>query len=303
MCNSPRLQRRRRGALKQSTNGNGSNALTRSLAASTAAHNEMEVVLFGSNPAPRRTLKGSGLESSALGVLNRYVDRLVPVVCRDAIDGSDVWKTVAFTFLESLVRVSRLEKAHRVLGIISRQGFLQHFVHSVAEGDDQLAALTVFQKPLIRYTSTRRKCLFLSRLPKHDKERTDWDVRILDVLTKCEFLNARPEKDIDFRNLESFLPSALERYHQILVPALEVATSVVSTIGSDSPNVAKQALSFVLARRETCLSLFTSEETYLPLANVRELHLFVSRVRLLRLKWMIENSTMLGLLDRLTPLF
>ncbi|KAG9095701.1 hypothetical protein FRC06_009514, partial [Ceratobasidium sp. 370] len=272
----------RDAGLKQNTSltqsSNGANPLARSLAASMSGTDEMEVVLFGTNPAPRRAVKSSGLEASALGVLNKYVDRLVPLVCRDAVDGSDVWKTVAFTFMESLIRISRLEKQHRVLNIMARQGFLQHFIQSVAEADEPLVAVLKPEPESLNalYVYEAKMSLLIKVAQTRQGADRLMDARILTVLTQCDFLNARPEKDIDFRNLESFLPSALERYHQILVPALELATSVASTIGSDSPNVAKQAMSFVLARRETCLSLFTNEETYLPLANVRELHLFVS---------------------------
>ncbi|KAJ1300573.1 hypothetical protein OPQ81_002227 [Rhizoctonia solani] len=231
------------------------------------------VVLFGAAP-PKR----ANLESSTLQVLNKFVDRLVPLVCRDAIDGSDVWKTIAFTFLESLVRVSRMEKAHRVLGIMARQGFLAHFVQSVAESEDQLLAVLKPDPESLNalYVYEAKMSLLIKIAQTRQGADRLQDARVLAVLAQCDFLNARPEKDVDFRNLESFLPSALERYHQILVPALEIATSVVSTIGSDSPSVAKQALNFILAHRETCLMLFTTEETYLPLASVRELHLFVS---------------------------
>ncbi|KAG8742094.1 hypothetical protein FRC10_002030 [Ceratobasidium sp. 414] len=268
--------------LKQITSlaqsSNGSNPLARSLAASTSGAEDMEVVLFGSNPVPRRTVKSSGLEASTLGVLNKYVDRLVPFVCRDAVDGSDVWKTVAFTFLESLIRVSRLEKQHRVLNIMARQGFLQHFVQSVTEGGEQLVAVLKPDPESLNalYVYEAKMSLLIKIAQTRQGADRLMDARVLAVLTQCAFLDARPEKDIDFRNLESFLPSALGRYHQILVPALEVATSVASTIGSDSPNVAKQAISFVLAHRETCLQLFKNQDTYLPLPNVRELHLFVS---------------------------
>ncbi|KAF8742046.1 Nucleoporin, partial [Rhizoctonia solani] len=236
------------------------------------------VVLFGSSPNPT-TGRRSGLESSTLLVLNKFVDRLVPLVCRDAIDGSDVWKTIAFTFLESLVRVSRMEKAHRVLGIMSRQGFLAHFVQSVAESEDQILAVLKPDPESLNalYVYEAKMSLLIKIAQTRQGADRLQDARVLSVLSQCDFLDARPEKDVDFRNLESFLPSALERYHQILVPALEIATSVVSTIGSDSPNVAKQqALNFILAHRETCLMLFTTEETYLPLASVRELHLFVA---------------------------
>ncbi|KAG9119549.1 hypothetical protein FRC07_005386 [Ceratobasidium sp. 392] len=269
-------------SLKQSAsltqNINGLNSLAHSLTASTSAADDMEVVLFGSNPVPRRTAKGSGPETSALSVLNKYVDRLVPLVCRDAVDGSDVWKTVAFTFLESLIRISRLEKQHRVLNIMARQGFLQHFVQSIVLGDEQLTAVLKPEPESLNalYVYEAKMSLLIKIAQTRQGADRLMDARVLAILTQCEFLNARPEKDIDFRNLESFLPSALERYHQIIVPALEVATSVVSTIGSDSPNVAKQAMAFILAHRETCLGLFTSEDVYLPLSTIRELHLFIS---------------------------
>ncbi|KEP47882.1 structural constituent of nuclear pore protein [Rhizoctonia solani 123E] len=232
------------------------------------------VVMFGTSPTSKRP----NLESSTLQVLNKFVDRLVPLVCRDAIDGSDVWKTIAFTFLESLVRVSRMEKPHRVLGIMARQGFLAHFVQSVAESEDQMLAVLKPDPESLNalYVYEAKMSLLIKIAQTRQGADRLQDARLLAVLAQCDFLNARPEKDVDFRNLESFLPSALERYHQILVPALEIATSVVSTIGSDSPNVAKQALHFILTHRETCLMLFTTEETYLPLASVRELHLFVS---------------------------
>ncbi|KAG8790958.1 hypothetical protein FRC12_010535 [Ceratobasidium sp. 428] len=76
-------------------------SLSRSLVTSMTATGDMEVVLFGSDLAPRLVVKGSELKASALCFLNKYVDRLVPPVRHDAIDGSDVWKTVAFTLLWS----------------------------------------------------------------------------------------------------------------------------------------------------------------------------------------------------------
>ncbi|KAB5590005.1 Nuclear pore complex protein [Ceratobasidium theobromae] len=265
-----------KASLGQSTNG--PKLLSQSFAMSANGSNDKDIVLFGSNPSSKRAIKGSGLEASTLSVLNKYVDRLVPLVCRDAIDGSDVWKTIAFTFLESLVRVSRMEKAHRVLNIMSRQGFLQHFVQSVGESEDQLLAVLKPDPESLNalYVYEAKMSLLIKIAQTRQGADRLQDARVLSVLAQCDFLNARPEKDIDFRNFESFLPSAVERYHQILVPALELATSVISTIGSDSPNVAKQALNFILTHRETCLMLFTNEEAYLPLASVQELHLFVA---------------------------
>ncbi|QRW26278.1 structural constituent of nuclear pore protein [Rhizoctonia solani] len=227
------------------------------------------VVLFGSSPNPT-TGRRSGLESSTLLVLNKFVDRLVPLVCRDAIDGSDVWKTIAFTFLESLVRVSRMEKAHRVLGIMSRQGFLAHFVQSVAESEDQILAVLKPDPESLNalYVYEAKMSLLIKIAQTRQGADRLQDARVLSVLSQCDFLDARPEKDVDFRNLESFLPSALESIHDWL----RLAECGQAGLVADD----KQALNFILAHRETCLMLFTTEETYLPLASVRELHLFVA---------------------------
>lgn len=82
--------------------------------------------------------KRSALEIGTLSIVNTLVDRLIPVICRDAVDGSEVWKTVAFTLLDALIRLSRVEKSHRVLSTIVRQGFLQNFVQSIRDSGRDL---------------------------------------------------------------------------------------------------------------------------------------------------------------------
>ncbi|KAF8760740.1 Nucleoporin [Rhizoctonia solani] len=235
------------------------------------------VVLFGSSPNPT-TGRRSGLESSTLLVLNKFVDRLVPLVCRDAIDGSDVWKTIAFTFFGVAGQGVEDEKAHR----------------SVAESEDQILAV-LKPDPEFECVVCVRGQDVLAYQDCANETGADrlQDARVLSVLSSATFWMPGPKRMLIFRNLESFLPSALERYHQILVPALEIATSVVSTIAPTrrmcqaggpllinpfSGLVAddKQALNFILAHRETCLMLFTTERDLSPPGKRSELHLFVA---------------------------
>lgn len=86
-------------------------------------------------------VKRTALESGTLNIINSFVERLVPTVCRDAADGSEVWKTVAFTFLDALVQLSRLEKAHRVLAVMAREGYLKNFVHSIKSADRDMMVM------------------------------------------------------------------------------------------------------------------------------------------------------------------
>ena len=76
--------------------------------------------------------------SGTIKIVNVAAERFVPIVCRDAIDGSEVWKTVSLTLLGMLVRLTRKERSQRVLSTIVKGGFLQTIVGSIAQGNDEL---------------------------------------------------------------------------------------------------------------------------------------------------------------------
>ena len=83
----------------------------------------------------------STLVSSSLSILKPAMDSLVALVSRDAIDGTDVWKTVAFMLLDSLVRLSQFERQPAVITSMARSGYTRGFVHGVKETDLQLQAV------------------------------------------------------------------------------------------------------------------------------------------------------------------
>lgn len=129
----------------------------------------------GSTLGGGRRSRRNDLESGNFGILQGTIDRLLPVVCRDAASGHEVWRTVAFTALDALVAAAEEGRAvSKVLSILSKQGYLQSFVASLkdAEADLQEAlkpdpgtsALLwqTFAHPLqnrsMRSTFTRRRC-------------------------------------------------------------------------------------------------------------------------------------------------
>ena len=68
----------------------------------------------------------SALELGGLAVLKPVIDRLVTTIARDAIDGTEVWKTMAFVLLDAIVQLSSLEKRHVVLSALTRHGVLSN---------------------------------------------------------------------------------------------------------------------------------------------------------------------------------
>jgi len=95
--------------------------------------------LFVASEKP--TALGSALELGCLAVMKPVLEKLIGVVSRDAIDGSEVWKSIAFMLLDAVVQLSSLERQHVVLSSLNRQGILSNFVQSLKELDSRLQAV------------------------------------------------------------------------------------------------------------------------------------------------------------------
>ena len=114
-------------------------SLARSLADDTLPTDELITLDGGSTVGGTRRTRRNALESGNLTILQSAVDRLLPVLCRDAASGHEVWRTVAFTTLDALVVAAEEGRAtSRVLGILAKQGYLQNFVASLKDFEADL---------------------------------------------------------------------------------------------------------------------------------------------------------------------
>jgi nuclear pore complex protein Nup205 len=163
--------------------------------------------------------KKNALESGNLTIFASALDRLLPIICRDAAAGHEVWRTVAFTVLDAIVAVAEEGKATaKVLSILTKQGYLSSFVnafkdmeaelqdalqpdpgkHCIAYIDSEtlayfarlyaesLNALYVYEALvsfLIRLSSTRQGAEKLL------------NAELLSRLAECEYLGSRPVAD------------------------------------------------------------------------------------------------------------
>ena len=80
----------------------------------------------------------ASLVSGSAAIIRNVIEKLVATVARDAIDGTEVWKTVAFMLLDSLVYLCRAEKQSSILTALTRHGILSNFVHGLKESDVRL---------------------------------------------------------------------------------------------------------------------------------------------------------------------
>jgi nuclear pore complex protein Nup205 len=92
-------------------------------------------------PPARPGGPASTTSSGCLAVLKPVAERLVTTVSRDATDGTEVWKTVAYMLLDCLVNLSRDDKHGNVLSTLVRHGFLGVFVQDIKDSDRRLQSV------------------------------------------------------------------------------------------------------------------------------------------------------------------
>ncbi|CAK5271461.1 unnamed protein product, partial [Mycena citricolor] len=214
-------------------------------------------------------------ELVSLGDSLSHVDRLVSTIARDAIDGSEIWQTVAFMLLDSLLRLT----SHTpILTPLSKYGILSNFVRGLRDSDgrlgdilkpdpDDLNALYVYEAKMslfIRVAMTRAGA---ERLV---------EAGVVSVLAGCDYVDKRPDGDVSFVDASTFLPSATHRYHQLLLPALQLVCAIVATLGTKHSTASSEAREFLAGHSASVVILLKSDESELDgLAVVEQMRLLV----------------------------
>ncbi|KAI9512151.1 nucleoporin Nup186/Nup192/Nup205 [Russula earlei] len=219
----------------------------------------------------------SANSSGYLAVLRPVAERLVTTVSRDASDGTEVWKTVAYMLLDCLVHLSRDDKQCNVLSTLVQHGFLGVFVRDIKDSDrrlqsvlkpepDDLNSLYVYEAKmslLIRIGQTRQGAERLIQ------------ARVIPILADCDFLDTLPEADQSFIDHHHFLPSAIQRYHQLFMPAVQLIDTILATLGSGHSFAVNQALEFLSSHRDTIVMILRNDGDEYFLSVLDEIHLLV----------------------------
>ena len=110
-----------------------------SLSSLSLSHYEDDFDFSGGKQVALSTRQSSAsLASGSAVIIKTVIEKLVATIARDAIDGTEVWKTIAFMLLDSLVYLFRTENQSSILTVFARHGILSNFVHGLKESDDRL---------------------------------------------------------------------------------------------------------------------------------------------------------------------
>ncbi|KAF5345807.1 hypothetical protein D9756_010889 [Leucocoprinus leucothites] len=208
-------------------------SLSGSLNQSTASFNPSQSLVLASS-VQNGSASTSTLLSGALNVMRDVMERLVAIIARDAIDGTEVWKTIAFMLLDALVQLSGQEKQSMVVSALLRHGILSNFVRGVKENDERLQSVLKPEPDDLNtlYVYESKLSLFTRMSQTRAGAEKLLDAQIIPLLARCDYLDARPEADQSFMDQDLFLPSAVHRYHQLFMPALQVVQEFLASHGS-----------------------------------------------------------------------
>ncbi|XP_030322629.1 nuclear pore complex protein Nup205 isoform X3 [Calypte anna] len=188
---------------------------------------------------------------------------LMEVVCRDACDGHEIGRMLALALLDCIVSV---DKQQQWLLYLSNSGYLKVLVDSLADDDLTLQSLLTPQPPLLKALFTyESKMAFLTRIAKSQQGALELlRSGVIVRLAQCQVYDMRPETDhqgmYGMRDPPVFIPAPVERYRQILLPALQLCQVILTSSMAQHLQAAGQVLQFLISHSDTIQAILRCQD-------------------------------------------
>ncbi|KAJ7329960.1 hypothetical protein JRQ81_016134 [Phrynocephalus forsythii] len=205
----------------------------------------------------------SKLQRENMAIIESYGSALMEVVCRDACDGHEIGRMLALALLDRIVSV---DKQQQWLLYLSNSGYLKVLVESLADDDLKLQSLLTPQPPLLKALYTyESKMAFLTKVAKIQQgARELLRSGVIVRLAQCQVYDMRPEIDqqgiFGMREPPVFIPAPIERYRQILLPALQLCQIILTSSMAQHAQAAGQVLQFLISHSDTIQVILRCQE-------------------------------------------
>ncbi|PKU47192.1 hypothetical protein llap_2499 [Limosa lapponica baueri] len=205
----------------------------------------------------------SKLQRENMAIIESYGAALMEVVCRDACDGHEIGRMLALALLDRIVSV---DKQQQWLLYLSNSGYLKVLVDSLADDDLTLQSLLTPQPPLLKALYTyESKMAFLTRVAKSQQGALELlRSGVIVRLAQCQVYDMRPETDhqgiYGMRDPPVFIPAPVERYRQILLPALQLCQVILTSSMAQHLQAAGQVLQFLISHSDTIQAILRCQD-------------------------------------------
>ncbi|XP_012877002.1 PREDICTED: nuclear pore complex protein Nup205 [Dipodomys ordii] len=205
----------------------------------------------------------SKLQRENIAIIESYGAALMEVVCRDACDGHEIGRMLALALLDRIVSV---DKQQQWLLYLSNSGYLKVLVDSLVEDDRNLQSLLTPQPPLLKALYTyESKMAFLTRVAKIQQGSLELlRSGVIVRLAQCQVYDMRPETDphgvFGVRDPPMFIPTPVDRYRQILLPALQLCQVILTSSMAQHLQAAGQVLQFLISHSDTIQAILRCQD-------------------------------------------
>ncbi|XP_021119102.1 nuclear pore complex protein Nup205 [Heterocephalus glaber] len=205
----------------------------------------------------------SKLQRENIAIIESYGAALMEVVCRDACDGHEIGRMLALALLDRIVSV---DKQQQWLLYLSNSGYLKVLVDSLLEDDRTLQSLLTPQPPPLKALYTyESKMAFLTRVAKIQQGALELlRSGVIMRLAQCQVYDTRPEVDphgmFGTRDSPMFIPTPVDRYRQILLPALQLCQVVLTSSTAQHLQAAGQVLQFLISHSDTIQAILRCQD-------------------------------------------
>uniref|UniRef100_A0A2K5QGI6 Nucleoporin 205 n=1 Tax=Cebus imitator TaxID=2715852 RepID=A0A2K5QGI6_CEBIM len=205
----------------------------------------------------------SKLQRENIAIIESYGAALMEVVCRDACDGHEIGRMLALALLDRIVSV---DKQQQWLLYLSNSGYLKVLVDSLVEDDRTLQSLLTPQPPLLKALYTyESKMAFLTRVAKIQQGALELlRSGVIVRLAQCQVYDMRPETDpqsmFGMRDPPMFIPTPVDRYRQILLPALQLCQVILTSSMAQHLQAAGQVLQFLISHSDTIQAILRCQD-------------------------------------------
>ena len=179
-------------------------------------------------------------------------ERLVDIVCEDALSSSDTCKVAALFTLEACCQLFQIVKSPYMVRSMTRLNFVAVLVDSIRSiaSEFQSEASPADLETIIATIQTSL-ALLLRLSQDQEGAAAILDAGIFSSVRDSQLFATDPDIGLDIEN-----PDALENFYHLLVSILRVINSIVLVKGSRNQQITAQGRNFLQENRQSMQSVF-----------------------------------------------
>ncbi|KAL1406935.1 hypothetical protein Q8F55_006347 [Vanrija albida] len=217
--------------------------------------------------------KQSPLHRVTVTALGARKDRFVSVLCRDAMDMRDVWKTECYSLLASVVSLGD----GSLVAPLTQGGYLVQIVRSVKDREMALQeCLSPDHDHLHAYWVYESKLAFLIAYAATPKGADDLvEAGVFQTFATCGFIAVQPFSEDVVDDVSA--NETVERQHRVLVCALQLLVRILT---SNTRSGVVHGISFLNAHKESLLVLLRENQAFITVPGIDETRLIIALLTL-----------------------